>query len=123
MAMERLSKLQKWILLRIHYSESEYIKRRDIYKEYWKLNIPDQKEIPASKYKPVEKKLRVSLSRSIIRLEERDYVRSEGRTWDIRGYDDDITLNEKGKIKVRELEKNLRDLGIDILRFLKNGMS
>ena len=106
MAKQRLSRLQKWILLRISTSDwienkRKWISRRWIYQEFWGLDIPSRVEIPALEYK-IDNSKCVILSRSLKNLEDKGCIHLEkyGERHNYWGF---ICLTIKGAKKVKEL--------------------
>jgi len=111
MAKERLSKLQKWILVQSYKGTyalkwsaiQEYdLTKRAIYEHYFRVKINKQKSFE-SKFKcdePLGNKP-VILSRSIRKLKERGYIESEAK-WFIRDQWG-LKLTDAGKRKVEEI--------------------
>jgi hypothetical protein len=110
MARKRLGRLQTWILLRIRYAVDDYITRRWIYIEYWGLKIPDEKEVPASRYKPIDGSKRVILSRVVSNLERKGYIFSKDRGPSYHTWDDVVRLTIKGREVAAKLDRELREV-------------
>ena len=101
MAEYRLSKLQKYILLMI--LENDYLTRREIYRDFWRLDIPEFKQMPDSRYRKIDGSKSVILSRSLRNLKEKDYIYIiEGDYYSV----EEIRLTERGKVRARELKKS-----------------
>ena len=114
----RLSRLQKWILLRISESDwienrRKWISRRQIFKEFYNLDIMDYYVIPAWPQK-VDNSKSVVVSRSLRNLEEKGLIHLE--RWTIRqGYWNPICLTNNGRKK----SKHLRSRGFKSVDFIK----
>jgi len=80
MAKGRLSKLQKWILLKlfemnekaVKFGSHEILTKRMIYREFWGLDIP--KKAARQTRKKIDNSKSVILSRSIMNLINKDYI-------------------------------------------------
>jgi len=80
MAKGRLSKLQKWILLKlfemnekaVKFGSHEILTKRMIYKEFWGLDIPKKAEKQPKK--KIDNSKSVILSRSLMNLVDKDYI-------------------------------------------------
>ena len=80
MAKRRLSKLQKWILLKlfemnkkaVKFGSHEVLTKRMIYKEFWDLDIPRKAARQAQK--KIDNSKSVTLSRSLMNLINKDYI-------------------------------------------------
>ena len=80
MAKRRLSKLQKWILLKlfemnekaVKFGSHEILTKRIIYKEFWSLDIP--KKAGRQTQKKIDNSKSVILSRSLMNLINKDYI-------------------------------------------------
>lgn len=80
MAKRRLSKLQKWVLLKlleinekaVKFGSHEILTKRMIYKEFWGLDIP--KKAGKQTQKKIDNSKSVVLSRSLMNLIVKDYI-------------------------------------------------